>query len=182
MTTAITLEPHMYWAACSCGYSMRIPSPNDSTDKVKMPRFYCGCGKQIVYTGTHRWLPQSVESADSTASDGREGMPLRAIVESDQLSIAIGVRTLAFAFENSEENNPYDEDLCDTKRQLSISDPLEFAKDVCHELNREGEDGSTPFTRFLDSMMGEAVNQGSLGILDPDETADSSVLEHSEIR
>ena len=113
------------------------------------------------------------DTADSAVPDGREGMPLRAIVENDQLSIAIGVLTLAFAFENSEENNPYDEDFCDTKRQLSISDPSRFAKDVCHELNREGEDGSTPFTRFLDSMMGEAVNQGSLGIHDPDETADS---------
>lgn len=111
----------------------------------------------------------------------RDGLPLRATVENDQVSIVIGVRTLAFAFENSEENNPYDEDFCDTKRQLSISDPSQFAKDVCHELNREEEDGSTPLTRFLDSMMGEAVNQGSLGIFDLDETADSSVPEERQL-
>ena len=106
--------------------------------------------------------------------DGREGMPLRAAVENNQLSFAVGVRTLAFAFENSEENNPYDEEFCDTKRQFSISEPWRFAKDVCHELNREGEDGSTPLTRFLDSMMGEAVNQGSLGIHDPDVRSDTT--------
>lgn len=101
--------------------------------------------------------------------DGRDGLPLRVEVVSGQLCVGIGVKTLAFAFENSEENNPYDEDFCDTKRQFSISDPLQFAKDVCHEMNREGEDGSTPLTRFLDSMMDEAVEQGSLGIHDPDE-------------
>lgn len=57
-TTTIDLEPYMYWARCSCGYSMRLPSPHDSTDKVKMPIFCCGCGKRIVYTGAHRWQPK----------------------------------------------------------------------------------------------------------------------------
>jgi hypothetical protein len=109
--------------------------------------------------------------------DGREWRPLRAAVENNQLSFAVGVRMLAFAFENGEENNPYDGASCDTKRQVSISEPWQFAKDVCHELNREGEDGSTPLTRFLDSMMGEAVNQGSLGIHYPDEATDSLVPE-----
>lgn len=91
MTTSINLKPYLYWATCLCGYSMRIPSPNDSTDKVKMPRFCSGCGKQIAYTGTHPWLRH--ETADFAVPDGREGTPLRAIVENDQLSIAIGVRT-----------------------------------------------------------------------------------------
>ena len=87
-------------------------------------------------------------------------------MEGGHLNLSIGIRTLAFAFENSEANNPFDEDFCDTKRQFSISDPLQFAEDVKHEMSREGEDGSTPLTRFLDLMMDEAVSQGSLGIHD----------------
>lgn len=116
------------------------------------------------------------------ASDaGKDGMPLRAEVKADHLCVAIGIRTLSFAFENSEENNPYDEDFCDTKRQFSISNPLQFAKDVCHEMNDEGEDGSTPLTRFLDSMMGRAVEQGSLGIHDPDDTAEERPTHNADL-
>lgn len=100
---------------------------------------------------------------------GRDGMPLRAEVESDCLRIAIGVGTLVFAFENGEANNPFDDATNNYIRQVRIGDQTQFAKDVCHEMNREGEDGSTPLTRFLDSMMDEAVEQGSLGILDPDD-------------
>lgn len=58
-TTTINLETCDYWAKCACGYSMRIPSPSDSTDRLKIPIFCCGCGKLIVYTGQHRWLPHA---------------------------------------------------------------------------------------------------------------------------
>lgn len=105
-------------------------------------------------------------------TDSGEGMPLRAVLENDRLCVSIGVKTLAFAFENSEENNPYYEDFCDTKRQFSICDPLQFAKDVCNELNREYKDGSTPLTQLLDSMMGSVAEQGSEGVTDPDEEDD----------
>lgn len=101
--------------------------------------------------------------------EGRNEMPLRALVQDGNLVISIGIRTLAFAFETSEGNNPYDPSSGDFKRELQIADPLQFAEDVCHEINGEGEDGSTPLTRFLDSMMDEAVNNGSLGILYPDD-------------
>jgi hypothetical protein len=109
-----------------------------------------------------------------TAADG---MPLRATVEGGRLVISIGVDTLAFAFENGEENNPFNEQANDFERQLRIADPLQFAEDVCRELNDEAEDGSTPFTRFFDSMMEAAVENGSLGIEDSDETADGTQLE-----
>lgn len=56
-TTIIHVETCDYWVKCACGYSMRIPSPNDSMATLKMPVFCCGCGKQIAYTGQHRWLP-----------------------------------------------------------------------------------------------------------------------------
>jgi len=94
--------------------------------------------------------------------------PLNAEVDEGKLSIEIGISTLQFAFENGEENNPYDDNLCDTVRTYSICDAQQFAKDVCRAMNDEAEDGSTPLTRFLYSMMQEAINQGTMGINDPD--------------
>ena len=105
----------------------------------------------------------------AVSGDGREGMPLRAVVQDGNLVVSIGIRTLAWAFEHGEGNNPYDESLGDFKREYQIADPIQFAEDVCHELNDEGEDGSTPLTRFLDSIMDKAVENGSLGILDPED-------------
>jgi hypothetical protein len=96
-------------------------------------------------------------------------MPLRAVVQDGNLVISIGIRTIAFAFENGEGNNPYDEASGEFKREFQIADPLQFAEDICHEINDEGEDGSTPLTRFLDSMMDKAVENGGLGILDPED-------------
>jgi len=108
------------------------------------------------------------------ASDaGKDGMPPKAEVKANHLCLGIGISTLAWAFEHGENNNPYNESTHDFKQRYRISDLLQFANDVCHEMNDEGEDGSTPLTRFLDSMMDRAVEQGSLGIHDPDDTADS---------
>lgn len=118
------------------------------------------------------------------ASDvGKDGMPLKAEVKANHLCLGIGISTLAWAFEHCEDNNPFNESTGNYEQRYRIGDPLQFAKDVCHEMNDEAEDGSTPLTRFLDSMMDRAVEQGSLGILDPEEiAADSTVSEHSEIR
>jgi hypothetical protein len=52
-TTTIKLKCYMYWAECKCGHSMRIPSPNNLKDRVKIPVFCCGCGKRIIYIGEH---------------------------------------------------------------------------------------------------------------------------------
>lgn len=93
-------------------------------------------------------------------SDGREGMPLKAEVKDGQLVIAIGIDTLTWAFEHNEDNNPYSEESGDYEQRHSICDKLLFANDVCHEINSEDDDGSSPLTRFLDSMMQLAANQG----------------------
>jgi hypothetical protein len=110
-----------------------------------------------------------VEVVMATVDDGRDGMPLRAAIEDDQLVIRIGINTLTFAFENGEGNNPYNDSSGDFERSFTVADPLQFARDVCYEINHEAENGSTPLTRFLDHMMDDAVNNGSLGILDPDD-------------
>jgi hypothetical protein len=111
------------------------------------------------------YKPRATDARDL----GADGMPLRAAVEDGKLIVAIGIETLAFAFEKSEENNPYDEHTGDFKEKLRIGDKLQFSDDVVRAMNDEAEDGSTPLTRFIDSMMQEAVNQGSLGILDPED-------------
>ena len=58
-TTTIHLHTYDFWAKCACGYSMRIPSPHDDTDTTKMPRFCCGCGLRIIFTGQHPHLPHA---------------------------------------------------------------------------------------------------------------------------
>lgn len=109
----------------------------------------------------------------SNAERGADEMPLRAEVEDGRLVISIGVETLTWAFHHSEGNNPYNEDSGKYERTYTVERPADFAKDVCHVMNDEGEDGSTPLTRFLDSMMDEAVNQGSMAIADPEGTQDA---------
>lgn len=101
--------------------------------------------------------------ADEPHQDKRE-LPLKVEVKDDHLCFAIGIDTIAFAFENGEDNNPLDVRSGDFSRTFLVGNKQQFAQDVCHELNREGEDGSTPLTRLLDQMMSEAANQGSLGL------------------
>lgn len=111
----------------------------------------------------------TLRESSRLAGEAGEGIaPLRAEVIDGKLSISIGVDTLGFAFERAEANNPFDEGSGDYLQTFKISDRLEFAKDTARAMNDEGEDGSTPLTRFLDSMMMEAVEQGSMGIEDPD--------------
>lgn len=55
--TSIRLGQGDCWAYCKCGYSMRVPDNSLST--VKMPVFCCGCGKHIVFSGDHAWLPHA---------------------------------------------------------------------------------------------------------------------------
>lgn len=126
-------------------------------------------------------LDGSAAVLSSVGDEDPKSMGLSATVVDSHISVSIGVGALAFAFEHSEGNNPFDEASNDYRQRYQIGDPLQFAEDVCRAMNDEAEDGSTPLTRFLDSMMNEAVDQGSLGILDPDEpdgTADSPVSEH----
>ena len=91
-------------------------------------------------------------------------LPLRAEMVGSTLSITIGEGTLAFAFENNEDNHPFNIRTQNFELMYRVVDPKVFAEDVLAEINREGEDGTTPLTRFLDDMMEAAVENGSLGI------------------
>jgi hypothetical protein len=72
--------------------------------------------------------------------------PFRCSVVADVLRIEIGISTLKYAAEHHEDFWQPQTD----KYALVVSDERQFAKDVAHELNREGEDGSTPVTRLFD--------------------------------
>ena len=92
-----------------------------------------------------------------TESKTPAGLPLTVGVEGDQLVIRIGVDTLAFCFERSDENQPYDESISDFKREWKVIDPHEFAKGVGFGLGVEKEDGSTPLSRVLDAACVYAI-------------------------
>jgi hypothetical protein len=87
--------------------------------------------------------------------------PLKITVEDGCLVIRIGVNVIAFAAEEMEVNNPFDETLDDFKRLWSITDPEQFTKDLIREIEREEEDGTTPLALFLDKMCLNAIEDGT---------------------
>jgi hypothetical protein len=90
--------------------------------------------------------------------------PLDCTVENDELVIRIGIDVLAFAFDESDGNNPWSDELSDFERLSQIENPLQFAKDVACELEDEREDGSTILTDLLDKACEQAAENGSLGL------------------
>lgn len=85
------------------------------------------------------------------------GQPLTVGVEKDELVIRIGVNTLAFSFEVSEDNQPFDKKANDFRRAFKVTDKHRFAEGVSVGLTNEEEDGSTPFTKILDEAFIYAV-------------------------
>ncbi len=91
--------------------------------------------------------------------------PLSAHIENhDELVIRVGIDVLAYAEEDREPFTTYDEKINDFRKVWSVTDPLEFAKDVLHELLDESEDGSSLLTNVLDMASKNALDQGSLGV------------------
>lgn len=87
-------------------------------------------------------------------------IPLRCRVIERVLTIEVGIDTLRWAAEHCEAFWQPQTD----KYALVVSDPERFAKDVCDELMRESEDGSTPLHYLFDKAFEEAVNGGSDGV------------------
>jgi len=90
--------------------------------------------------------------------------PLSCKLRGDKVVIEIGIDTLAFAFEESEYNNPFDVTQNKHVRTDTIAFKKEFARDVVNEINDEEEDGSTLLTGLFDKATERAVENGSLGI------------------
>ena len=91
--------------------------------------------------------------------------PLNITVTDDGImTISIGVDQLAYAFEECDDNNVYDETLGEFVRQYFVVNPQTFARDVRVALLRQKEDGSTPLTVLLDKACWDAVEDGSQGV------------------
>jgi len=90
--------------------------------------------------------------------------PLTTEIKGNELVITIGVNTLAFAFEHSDDNNPWNGKQHKFIRTWKVTDIAQFAKDVMYELLSEEEDGSSPLSNFFDRACQNALNEGSIGI------------------
>ena len=95
-------------------------------------------------------------------------MPLRFRLSHGCLTISIGVDTLAIAARNapeierlfvwSDKTATYDES------RFRITDPHKFAEEVVRQLNDEEDDGSTMFTRMMDTAFLAAIENGAEGV------------------
>lgn len=89
---------------------------------------------------------------------------LRNYIKNNKLYITIGVDLLASGFEQSPDNEEYDEESGEYKKIVKVTNPLEFGKEVLIQMDNEKEDGSSPLTDFLDAMCQAAVNDGSIAV------------------
>ena len=85
-------------------------------------------------------------------------------ISDGEMQFAIGIDGLAFAADHSDTFNPYDPENNDWVQRWKVVNPEQFAIEVLRAMNREGEDGSTPLTRFLDQMVDAALEDGSEGV------------------
>jgi hypothetical protein len=101
-----------------------------------------------------------------------ESDPLAVSVVDGRLVISIGIETLAFAADRSEHFYEWDDLRNDFVQEWKVIEPKEFAQDVARALQDEGEDGSTDFTRLLDKCFLQAIEDGSLGVANRDDSAE----------
>ena len=92
----------------------------------------------------------------------RQIAPLSCEVADGQLVVRIGVETLALAV--AAGSAFHQERDGEHIRNFAITDPLQFAKDIANELQREDEDGSSPLTDVIDQAAQSAIDEGSLAI------------------
>jgi hypothetical protein len=96
-------------------------------------------------------------------------------VRDGRLCIEIGVHVLAYATAFADWANPFDEERNDYIRTFAIEDAHQFAKDVQDAMLAEREDGSTLLSDFLDKMAQAAIEEGSLGLHE-----DEQSIKHGE--
>jgi len=95
---------------------------------------------------------------------GRQA-PLSVSIKNGVFTVAIGVETLAWAFEQSEDCQGFDDRKAKFLQQYRVTDPDGFAKDVKREFEKEEEDGNTELYKFFDQMCMNALEDGS-GFID----------------
>ena len=82
-------------------------------------------------------------------------------IANDEMQILVGIDSLAFAADHSDTFNPFDPGAADWIQKWKVTNSSEFTIEVLRAMNREGEDGSTPLTRFLDQMVVVALDDGA---------------------
>lgn len=93
--------------------------------------------------------------------------PLKVSIEDDQLVIRIGIDTLAFAAEHCPRFYDYEKDQVRLGPPYAkVVDKPELAHDIIQAMTREEEDGSSPLSHFLDNVIVDAYEDGSLGFDD----------------
>ena len=102
---------------------------------------------------------QKAESSFAAPS-GSANTPLKADVKDGILTVQIGIETLEWA-SKPENGGPLEGCKVDGRRRR------EWAKDVVREMERENEIGESPLGKFLDSMMEQAANNGSVALCWP---------------
>ena len=90
--------------------------------------------------------------AAPTAPEPVREVPLRCAIVGDRLMFDIGIDTLCFAV------TAYGNEA------VVVSDKAAFAREICREICRESEDGSTPLTDMLDAAAQRAIEDGCDGI------------------
>ena len=92
-----------------------------------------------------------------------EDLPLRVSVQDGVLAITIGINTIAWAAEHSDEWNPFDDEKNDYVQRWKVVNPTEFSKDVKGAMLDEREDGSNLLSDLFDKAQMDALEDGSLG-------------------
>lgn len=82
---------------------------------------------------------------------------LIAKVVKDVLVISVGVETLKFAIQESENDRAFNDD----DKSCKILNAKGFAEDFALACLREEEDGSTELSKFMDSIGNDVMEYGS---------------------
>lgn len=84
-------------------------------------------------------------------------MNAEAHIEGDAILIRLPLENLQAVAEGGWASGALD-------MRWQITDPAVFAKELCGELNREEEDGTTPIHRLFDRAIDKAAENGAEGI------------------
>ena len=89
-------------------------------------------------------------------------------IEGDEIVIRLPIAAISFAAKIAFEEGNYDVDDDTGEARMVVTDPAAFAIGLLYELNREGEDGSTPLHYLLDKAIIDAAEQGTEGLAEHD--------------
>ena len=86
------------------------------------------------------------------------------VTEDGLLTITIGIRTLSWAAEHTDDWNPFDDGMNDFRQAWRVVDDRQFANDIIVELSAEDEVRGTPFTYLLDKAANLAIGNGDCSV------------------